>query len=97
MPVILDNQDNNCWLKPTSPLSQVLSMLYAYPTEQMNAYPISTRIRVKTLNDKSLVKPAGKPLFEESGAVEMMNWGMRRKKNDSPDKPSWGERRNWVK
>jgi putative SOS response-associated peptidase YedK len=96
MPVILNGSYFNRWINPSAPLGEILSMLYTYPTEKMNAYPISTRITDKTLNDKSLVKPAGKPLFEENGAVEMVNWGLRRKKNDSPDKISWGERRNWT-
>lgn len=96
MPVILDNQNINRWLNPSAPLGQILSMLKAYPSEQMNAYPISTRIADKTLNDKSLVKPLGKPLFEENIGVEIKNWGWRRKKNDSTDKISWGERRNEI-
>jgi hypothetical protein len=71
-------------------------MLYPFPNEKMNAYPISSRIADKSLNDKSLVKPVEKPLIEENIGVEIKNWGWRRKKNDSSDKISWGERRNLV-
>lgn len=96
MPVILDNENINRWLNPSAPLGEILSMLYAYPADKMNAYPISAKIADKTLNDKSLVTPIGKPMFEENGGIEIKNWGWRRKNNDSINKISWGERRNGV-
>ena len=57
MPMILDNEQYNRWLNPSTPLGEVLSMLCPYPTNKMNAYPISPRIADRTLNDKSLVTP----------------------------------------
>ena len=45
-------------------------MLHAYPTDKMNAYPISPKIADKSLSDKSLIMPVGKLLFEESSGFK---------------------------
>lgn len=91
MPVILDNQNINRWINPSAPLGEILSMLYAYPQVKMNAYPISSRIADKSLNDKSLVQPIGKPLLEEDHGFRMMKRERKSKSNYS-DKPTLGER-----
>jgi putative SOS response-associated peptidase YedK len=96
MPVILNDSYFNRWINPSAPLGEILSMLYPCPTDKMNAYPISSRIADKSLNNKSLVKPVGKSMFEENIGVEIKNWGWRRKNNFSTDQTSWGERRNLV-
>lgn len=95
MPVILDNENINRWINPSASLGEILSMLFAYPPEKMNSYPISCRIADKSINDKSLVKPDGKPLLKEEPGFRMMKIERKSKSNIS-DKPTLGERRNWV-
>ncbi|RIJ45508.1 SOS response-associated peptidase [Maribellus luteus] len=65
MPVILPQQEEGRWLRSNSELSQTLNMLNSYPAAQMNAFPISDKIKDKTLNDISLVHPAGERVLYE--------------------------------
>jgi putative SOS response-associated peptidase YedK len=73
MPVILYNEYVSTWLRTSAQLSDILSMLCPYPTNLMNAYPISTRIADKCLNDVSLVQPLGNPVFNENIAYIQMS------------------------
>jgi len=71
MPVILLNEDESTWLRISAQLSDILSMLSPYPANLMNAYPISTKIADKTLNDVSLIQPTGKTVYQEPTYTRM--------------------------
>ena len=73
MPVILFNEYESTWLRTSAQLSDILSMLSPYPVSLMNAYPISTKIADKTLNDISLVQPIGKPVFNENSTFRKLS------------------------
>lgn len=62
MPVILPMGRENDWLKVDRPLSKVLGMLNEYPSELMNAYPVSNQVLDSEVNDKSLIQPVGERL-----------------------------------
>jgi putative SOS response-associated peptidase YedK len=70
MPVILEPNDELCWLKLSSQLSDILHLLGPYSENQMNAYPISP-VTVDLRNDKSVIQPKGKTLFDESFHLDM--------------------------
>jgi hypothetical protein len=89
MPVILARDNENRWIRQSSELSEVLSVLNPFPSNLMNAYPISTNITDCSLNDISLVQPIGSPVMAER------NYNVSRKKitpvRDNSNKPTWGE------
>lgn len=65
MPVILPVNYEIDWLKNTLTLSKVLSYLQPFPSEKMNAYPVSDLVNVDRVNDLSLLKPIGEKLQKE--------------------------------
>jgi putative SOS response-associated peptidase YedK len=73
MPVILHSEYESTWLRYSAQLSDILSMLNPLPANLMNAYPVSTRIADKKLNDISLVQPAGKPVYTENITYRKMS------------------------
>jgi putative SOS response-associated peptidase YedK len=44
MPVILHQEDEDVWLDKESDPEQLLSLLVAYPTDAMEAYPVSRAV-----------------------------------------------------
>jgi len=48
-------------------------MLRPYPTNLINAYPISTKIANKSLNDMSLAQSFGKPVYFENISYQKMS------------------------
>ena len=44
MPVILDDNQANDWLDPATPSEELKTMTAPYPTEKMNAYPVSALV-----------------------------------------------------
>jgi len=64
MPVILPFQYETNWLKPLH-LSEILTYLVSFPSEKMNAYPVSGLIDLGGVNDPTLLKPIGEKLQEE--------------------------------
>jgi len=89
MPVILEPDDEHRWLKPTASLSNILHLLYPYPVEKINAYPVSP-ISGEAPNNASLIQPKGKPLFEESFQLDMRRtW----RKKQSTNNITLGERK----
>ena len=65
MPVILPPHYETDWLKNTLTLSKVLTYLVAFPSEKMNAYPVSEMANANGVNDISLLKPIGEKLQKE--------------------------------
>lgn len=65
MPVILDPADYSTYLNAEAPLDAITSLLKPYDHRQMNAYPISDRIKSARNKDKELLDPLGEPLQKE--------------------------------
>lgn len=64
-PVILQERDENRWLK-TEHLADATALLEPYPDGEMNAYPVSSRLKNPRLNEVALLDPTGPPLFAEN-------------------------------
>ncbi len=58
MPAILKMEDEETWLNPdiTEP-EKLLSLLYPYPANEMEAYPISKAVNYPKNDDSSILKP----------------------------------------
>jgi len=65
MPVILSRSEEMEWIRASNHLSDVLSLLNAYPYEKMNAYPVSEKVNWKCNNDPSMLNPVGEKLLKE--------------------------------
>lgn len=65
MPVILNPSDYDTYLSSDAPLESITSLLGPYDYKQMNAYPISDRIKNPRNKDQSLIEPIGQPLQKE--------------------------------
>lgn len=63
-PVILHENEERRWLGSDN-LAEITSMLQPYDGEDMNAYPISPRIKNPRLNDISLLEPTGDPVEKD--------------------------------
>jgi putative SOS response-associated peptidase YedK len=66
MPVILHQHYESSYIRTSTQLSEILSMLDPFPYNLMNAFPITNKIADKTINDFSLVQPTGKPVYNEN-------------------------------
>jgi putative SOS response-associated peptidase YedK len=44
MPVIMQRKDEPAWLDPTLKCDRVMPLLAPYPTEMMEAYPVSSLV-----------------------------------------------------
>ena len=63
-PVILSEDQEKDWLSD-APLSDITNMLRPYPSEEMNAYPISPTIKNPRDKDLKLLKPIGDRIYPE--------------------------------
>ncbi|MDX5321288.1 MAG: SOS response-associated peptidase [Bacteroidota bacterium] len=64
-PVILHPEQERLWLDSSLSLSEVTSMLAPYPSEEMNAYPISNAIKNPRAEGLDLLQPTGQRIFPE--------------------------------
>lgn len=59
MPVILDEKEEQAWLNPDmTEINEIQQYMRPYPSDQMEAYSISTRVNSPTVDDKTLITPA---------------------------------------
>lgn len=65
MPVILSPHNHLRYLDSNRPLSDITEILYPYPEEFMNAYPISPDYKEKTDNAREALLPIGQRLRKE--------------------------------
>lgn len=70
MPVILPLLYETEWLKPTLHLSDILRFLTPFPSEKMNAYPVSEKLHTG-VNDASLLIPCGEKLQVEAEPITL--------------------------
>ena len=60
MPVILAGKDHAAWLDPNNERTGTLqALLKPYPSGEMHAYPVSTRVNNPKNDDPGLLSPAG--------------------------------------
>jgi len=64
-PVILHEGDERRWLQEV-PLSEVTALLEPYEGNEMNAFPISPRIKNPRVNEAGLLNPVAPPILPES-------------------------------
>jgi len=65
-PVILKQQHEHLWLNQSAPLTDITNLLQPYPSEEMNAYPISDSIKHPSAEGKGLLNPIGNRLAGET-------------------------------
>lgn len=92
MPVILFPEYESRWVRGSTQLSEVLDMLNPFPYNLMNAYPISTKIADKTLNNISLVQPMGETVYNENITYTRMSRLGKKESNESKVNLSLEER-----
>ena len=63
-PVILAKNDEQYWLSDL-PLSEVTDLLKPYPSDELNAYPISPEIKNPRNTDLNLLRPQGDRIYTE--------------------------------
>jgi putative SOS response-associated peptidase YedK len=58
MPAILRKEDEAAWLhRETTDINEVLPLLYPYPDEEMQAYPVSRRVNWTAAEEADLINP----------------------------------------
>jgi len=86
-PIILYPHQEAAWLNLKTPLTDITRMLNSYPSEKMNAYPISSKIKNPKANEASLLEPIGSELnsiSELSVDRELKLQGMGSRKKSIP-------------
>lgn len=68
-PVILSPEKESIWLDDDAELGDVTELLRPYPSEKMNAYPISPEIKNPRANGLDLLEPIGKPVLTEKDYI----------------------------
>lgn len=94
MPVILTKSNEKDWIKSTRHLSKVLGMLNQFPSEQMNAYPISDLVDNPEINDISILQPIGDKLQADFEYTSRIPRPYRMHKERAPSDTLWFENRN---
>lgn len=65
-PVILSKEMEHLWLDQATPFAEILNMLQPCPSELMNAYPVSNRMKNPKENDRNLLDPVGNRIINET-------------------------------
>ena len=64
-PVILDKSQERAWLSENTTLATATAMLEPYPSELMNAYPVSPVMKNPRSTGRELVEPVGQRIYPE--------------------------------
>ena len=64
-PVILNKEDENTWLDNETPVEEVTGLLNPYPSDLMNAYPISADIKNPSAEGLELMTPMAQRVTKE--------------------------------
>ena len=75
-PVVLRRSDELRWLRAES-LNEVTELLEPYPAEDMNAYPISPRIKNPRNNVRELLEPVGERVVPEVESIVKNRLGLQ--------------------
>jgi putative SOS response-associated peptidase YedK len=65
MPVIITPSGRRKYLRPDLPLQEVTRLLRPYETDQVNLYPVSSKINDLNVDHRDLVQPVGQRLYKE--------------------------------
>lgn len=87
MPVILPLLYETEWLKTSLPLSEILRFLVPFPSQKMNAYPVTALVNSDEINDASLLIPAGEKLQLENNPQPTIRSRYYHKSKPVSDKP----------
>lgn len=60
MPVIISPRDRMLWLSNSFSGEKMLSLLKPFPSEEMEAYPVSNKVNIPGFDDESLIIPLSK-------------------------------------
>ena len=63
MPVIIQRKDESAWLDPTLKSDRVMPLLAPYPTEMMEAYPVSSLVNSPANDRQECAEPFRDSLF----------------------------------
>ena len=66
MPVIIPKGKETDWLRPSNHLTTILGMLEIFPSEKMNAYPVSKEIEIPGQHTVKVLKPVGNRVYHET-------------------------------
>jgi putative SOS response-associated peptidase YedK len=66
-PVVLHEKDERKWLHAEH-LNEITDLLQTYPSDEMNAYPVSPAIKNPKRNGRELIEPVGERLEPETEA-----------------------------
>jgi putative SOS response-associated peptidase YedK len=83
MPVILPRGKEARWLKPTNSLSDNLEMIKKFPSERMDAYPISEVINQPGPHEREILLPIGERLTQQAYEPPLPRQKHYRHKNKS--------------
>ena len=61
MPVIIPPDRYRAWLEPRTPMAAVTDMLKPYPSDQMEAWPVTIRVNDPEADDEKVLEPAPPP------------------------------------
>ena len=75
-PVVLRRSDELRWLRAEA-LNEVTDLLEHYPAEDMNAYPISPRIKNPRNNARELLEPVGERIVPEVDTIVKNRLGLQ--------------------
>lgn len=64
MAVILTPADEDLWLDESLPTQDLIRLLKPYPSDALEAYPVSTRVNSPALDNASLIEPIDDEPFE---------------------------------
>ena len=91
MQVILSPHYETDWLRITLTLSKVLNFLEPFPSDKMNAYPVSDLVNVVGVNDPSLIRPIGEKLQIEKTPIPIIRSSHYHKTKPSSNEPWFKE------
>ncbi len=93
MPVILSRSNEAKWIRSEQPLSYYLKRLFPFPTDMMNAYPVSEQVNSPEVNTRSMLNPIGEKLQSEEKPTVIQRSSHYHKVKPQRDTP-WFENRN---
>ncbi|MFT4568321.1 MAG: putative SOS response-associated peptidase YedK [Saprospiraceae bacterium] len=91
-PVLLSQDNEAMWLDEETPLGEVTTILRPYPSNELNAYPISPAIKNPRAEGLDLLLPIGQRIYPEYDfeihqelSIEGMGATTARKRRDAED------------
>jgi putative SOS response-associated peptidase YedK len=66
MPVVIPKGKETDWLRPSNHLTTILRMLEVFPSEKMNAYPVSKDIEIPGQHNVNVLNPVGNSVYQET-------------------------------